>query len=126
MLEDNLRIAIAQLKSGKLRSLLTVLGITIGIATVIAIVAVLEGYFASISSDLNVLGANTFQVQKWDQFGAIQVGQGDKKYRKNIDPYLAETLREECDLIENAGAEIWQFGQVIQGYLIHGHYCHSI
>jgi len=114
MLEDSLRIAISQLKSGKLRSLLTVLGITIGIATVIAIVAVLEGYFASITSDLNVLGANTFQIQKWDRFGAIQVGQGDRKYRKNIEPYLAETIREECDLVENAGAEIWQFGQAVQ------------
>jgi len=113
MLKDNLRIALGQLRSGKLRSLLTVLGITIGIATVIAIVAVLEGFFASISSDLNVLGANTFQVQKWDQFGGIHVGEGDSRYRKNIEPYLSEVIREECDLVENAGSELWQFGQAI-------------
>jgi putative ABC transport system permease protein len=114
MLKDNLKIALAQLASGKLRSLLTVLGITIGIATVIAIVAVLEGYFASLSADLNMLGANTFQVQKWDAFGGIQVGAGDKQYRKNLQPELAEVVREECDLVLNAGAEIWKGGQVIQ------------
>jgi putative ABC transport system permease protein len=114
MLSDNLKIALDQLKSGKLRSFLTVLGITIGIATVIAIVAVLEGYFASISSDLNVLGANTFQVQKWDQFSGIHVGRGDSDYRKNIEPYLSEVIRDECNLVENAGSEIWQFGQMVQ------------
>ncbi len=114
MLKDNLRIALEQLKSGKLRSLLTVLGITIGIATVIAIVAVLEGFFASISADLNILGANTFQVQKWEAFGGIQVGEGDSQHRKNLKPELAEVVREECDLVLNAGAELWQFGQSIQ------------
>lgn len=114
MLQDNLKIALDQLRSGKLRSLLTVLGITIGIATVIAIVAVLEGYFTSISSDLNVLGANTFQVQKYDNFSGIEVGEGDSRYRKNLQPYLSEVIREECDLVENAGSEIWQFGQMVQ------------
>jgi len=114
MLKDNLRIALEQLKSGKLRSLLTVLGITIGIATVIAIVAVLEGYFASVTADLNVLGANTFQVQKWDNFGGIHVGEGDSRHRKNIQPELAEVVREECNMVLNAGAEIWKRGQAIQ------------
>lgn len=114
MLKDNLLLALGQLKSGKLRSLLTVLGITIGIATVIAIVAVLEGYFASVSADLNVLGANTFQVQKWDNFGGIHVGDGDSRHRKNLKPALAKVVREECDMVLNAGAELWQFGQSIQ------------
>jgi putative ABC transport system permease protein len=114
MLKDNLRIALEQLNSGKLRSFLTVLGITIGIATVIAIVAVLEGYYASITEDLNVLGANTFQVQKWDNFGGIEVGEGDSKFRRNLQPELAEAIREDCDLVERTGAEVWRFGQMVQ------------
>ncbi|MCB0282621.1 MAG: ABC transporter permease [Calditrichae bacterium] len=114
MLKDNLRIAFEQLQSGKLRSLLTVLGITIGIATVIAIVAVLEGYFASISKDLNALGANTFQVQRFDRFGGIHVGRGDREYRKIISPEVAEAIREECDLVDKAAAELFQFGMSLQ------------
>ena len=84
MLKENLKIALEQLKSGKLRSFLTILGITIGIATVISIVSVLEGYFVSISSDLNALGANVFQVQKWDNFRGVQVGSGDSQYRRDL------------------------------------------
>lgn len=114
MLKDNLRIALQQLQSGKLRSILTVLGITIGIATVIAIVAVLEGYFASISTDLNALGANTFQVQRNDRFGGIQVGEGDRRYRRIIKRELAEAIREECDLVDKAAAELFQFGISLQ------------
>lgn len=115
MLNDNLNIALQQLKTGKLRSMLTVLGITIGIATVIIIVAVLEGFFVSFSEDLNVLGANTFQVQKNDLFSGItQAGDKKKKYRKNIKPQLAKTIREECDLVEDVAAELWTGGQVIK------------
>ena len=114
MLKENLKIALQQLKSGKLRSFLTILGITIGIATVISIVSVLEGYFVSISTDLNALGANVFQVQKWDNFRGIQVGSGDSQYRRDLKKELAEAIRENCDLVEEAAAESWQFGQFIQ------------
>ena len=40
LIEENLRIAIEQIRSGKLRSFLTTLGIIIGIATVIFIVSI--------------------------------------------------------------------------------------
>lgn len=58
---ENLGVAWTQIKSSKLRSILTTLGITIGIATVIFIVAILEGYTLSITKELNMLGANVFQ-----------------------------------------------------------------
>ena len=57
--------AYQQLRSNRLRSVLTTLGIVIGIGTVILIVSVLEGYRSSIEAELNLLGANTFQVEKF-------------------------------------------------------------
>ena len=76
---ENLIVAWIQLKSSKLRSILTTLGITIGIATVIFIVAILEGYTLSITKELNMLGANVFQVEKYDRDAAIQVGHRFKR-----------------------------------------------
>lgn len=114
ILQENLHIAIAQLKSSKLRSLLTTLGITIGIGTVIFIVSVLDGYNQSITAELNILGANTFQVQKHDDFTGIRVGHDRRKYRKDLEKELAEAIREHCDLIRFVGAEVWQFGKSIQ------------
>ncbi|MBN2425125.1 MAG: ABC transporter permease [Calditrichaceae bacterium] len=108
IIRENLDIALTQLKSGKMRSFLTTTGITIGIATVIFIVAVLEGYNKSITDELNVLGANVFQVQKRDVNTGVQVGHGNvEKYRKDLKRELAQAIRQNCDLVEAAGAEVW-------------------
>ncbi len=114
IIRENLDIAVTQLKSGKMRSFLTTLGITIGIATVIFIVAILEGYNESITEELNILGANVFQVQKEDINAGIQVGHGNRdKYRKDLEKELADAIREHCDLVEAVGAEVWMFNESI-------------
>ena len=112
IIQENLLVAVNQLKSGKMRSLLTTLGITIGIATVIFIVAVLEGYNRSITEELNILGANTFQVQKNDiNEGFSHDHRQDT--RKDLKRELAAAVRENCDMIEAVGAEVWQYEQSI-------------
>ncbi len=108
LLEENVRIAIEQIKTGKLRSLLTTLGISIGVATVIFIVSILEGYNHSIQQQLNILGANTFQIQKDEIFTGVQVGFRKKKPRKRLDKSLAKAIRENCDLVQFVSAEIWE------------------
>ncbi len=113
MIRENLAMAFQQLSSGKLRSMLTLLGITIGIATVISIVSVLEGYFANITRDLNVLGANTFQIEKNDRVAGIKIGSRKNKYRPNIKKELAAEIREKSSLVALVGAEMWKGGQRI-------------
>ncbi len=110
---ENLSIAIEQIRYGKMRTLLTTLGITIGVATVIFIVAVLEGYNSNMTKELNILGANTFQVQKNDINAGIQTGPRKRKARKNLKIELSAAISNNCDLVEAAGAEIWQFGTVL-------------
>ena len=113
IIQENLLVAVNQLKSGKMRSILTTLGITIGIGTVIFIVAVLEGYNKSITEELNILGANTFQVQKRDVNTGIQMGHRKREFRKDLKRELAQAVRENCNMIEAVGAEVWRFGQSI-------------
>ncbi len=113
MIGETLRIAVDQLKSGKMRSFLTTLGISMGVGTVIFIVAILEGYDRSLTAELNILGANTFQIQKRDINTGIQIGYRKEKYRKNLKRELADAVREHCDLVEAAGAEVWQFNSSI-------------
>jgi putative ABC transport system permease protein len=115
LFEENIRIAASQLRAGKMRSFLTTLGITIGVGTVIFIVSILEGYNQSITSELNILGANTFQVQRNDRFTGIGHGRDAQKYRKIIKLEIAQAIRDNCDMAEAAGAEVWDFGLVV-GY----------
>ena len=48
-----------------LRSLLTLLGIVIGVTTVVTMMGLIEGLRIKVNTDLTQLGANTFQVAKW-------------------------------------------------------------
>jgi putative ABC transport system permease protein len=109
-LKENLHIAWLQLKSSKMRAILTTLGITIGIATVIFIVAILEGYGRSIEAELNMLGANVFQIQKWD-FGGEHAR--EHQYRKDLKKEYSEIIRRSCDLVKYVGAEVWMRNVVV-------------
>jgi putative ABC transport system permease protein len=62
---DNLRLAFGTFLGNPLRSLLTLLGIVIGVTTVITMMALIEGLRIKVNKDLSQLGANTFQATKW-------------------------------------------------------------
>ncbi len=106
---ENLVVAWTQLKSSKLRSILTTLGITIGIATVIFIVAILEGYTLSITEELNMLGANVFQIEKYDRDQGIQVGHRRRERRKDLKMEYSQEIREKCDAVRFVGSEVWYY-----------------
>jgi putative ABC transport system permease protein len=107
-IQENIKIAWSQLKSSKLRSILTTLGITIGIATVIFIVAILEGYNLSITEDMQGLGANVFQVEKYDRSGGFDHRR--REVRKDLKKEYAKEIREQCDVVKLVGAEVWNYG----------------
>ncbi len=61
-LKENIFLAVAGLKSNKVRALLTMLGIIIGIGSVIAIVSIGNALTASVTDTMSTLGANNIQV----------------------------------------------------------------
>jgi putative ABC transport system permease protein len=66
---DNFKIAIRGATSNKLRSLLTMLGVLIGVASVIILVAVGTGSSRSVQNSINQLGTNTLTVLNTGRFG---------------------------------------------------------
>ena len=62
MLYENIRLALFSLKANKMRSLLTMLGIIIGIASVIAIMTVGDSVTQTVTESMSSLGANNIQL----------------------------------------------------------------
>mgnify|MGYP003675960097 CR=1 FL=1 len=62
---ETIALAFQSLKANKLRSALTMLGIAIGIFTVIGVMTAVSGVKSKIEDGLNVLGANSFQITKF-------------------------------------------------------------
>src|SRR5258707_13111345 len=59
------RIALDQLRANKLRSGLTVLGVVVGIATVMAMASIVAGFREQIVNTLEVVGPTTFRVLRY-------------------------------------------------------------
>ena len=93
---ENVRFATGALRAHKLRSALTVLGIVIGVMTVIAMVSIIEGFNNSVIKDFQAFGATLVQFQKFDpQFGP---GNRDPSQfnRKELTVEDADALRAGC------------------------------
>jgi putative ABC transport system permease protein len=62
MFFENLKIALRAISANKLRSILTVLGVMIGVASVIAVVSLVQGMQYKISKDLQDIGSSFIEV----------------------------------------------------------------
>ena len=79
-IKESFRMAIESIRQNKLRSILTLLGISIGVFSVIGVMTAIRTLESSVNSQLDIFGTNTFMVQKSP---AIQIhGPGNNKIRK--------------------------------------------
>ena len=73
-LRDLLRLAFSRLGTGKLRAALTMLGVVIGVASVVALVSVAQGATKGISDRLSALGTNLVTVNPGFSRGSVTRG----------------------------------------------------
>ena len=92
--KESFWMAIDAIRKNKLRSSLTLLGISIGVFSVIGVMTAIRTLESSIASGLNVFAANTFVIQKDPEF-YIGSGRNARKYRnrKNITIDQCKTLK---------------------------------
>lgn len=89
---ETIKLALVALATNKLRSALTMLGIAVGVFSVIGVMTVISGLRANIESGLNVLGANSFQISK---FPAINFSDPRQRFanRRDIDYSMATRFK---------------------------------
>ena len=99
-----LTMALASVGANKLRSALTMLGITIGVFSVISVMTAIGAVQGSIESGLTLFGSNIFQFAKYP-VTVNAGGRGSKKYenRRDIDYRQAQRYAE---LMEGNAAEV--------------------
>ncbi|WP_374303066.1 MacB family efflux pump subunit [Paracoccus sp. (in: a-proteobacteria)] len=71
---EALRMALVSMRAHKLRSFLTMLGIIIGIASVVSVVALGEGSRQQVLANISSLGTNTLEVFPGRDFGDMRSG----------------------------------------------------
>ncbi|CUX35561.1 MULTISPECIES: MacB family efflux pump subunit [Agrobacterium] len=73
-LREALRMALLSMRAHKLRTFLTMLGIIIGIASVISVVALGQGSQQRVLQNISSLGTNTLEIFAGKDFGDIRSG----------------------------------------------------
>jgi putative ABC transport system permease protein len=110
-LTENAIMAFSAIWAHKLRSFLTLLGVIIGVTTIIAMMTVIAGLQNKIEEDMSELAPNTFQVQRYDIRMGFGPGHGHFKYRPPIERKHAEAIKKHCPSVTLVGAEAWFFGK---------------
>ena len=110
---ENLMVAMDTLRSHKVRSGLTILGIVIGVTSVIAVASIIQGLNNYISNRVESFGTRTYFVSR------LPVGRFGRppehiRKRKYIEAWYAPALRESCsacDMVTVFGTRAFFFGE---------------
>ncbi|HPR63405.1 MAG TPA: ABC transporter permease [Thermoanaerobaculia bacterium] len=108
---ENFRIALRAIYANKMRSILTTLGIIIGVAAVVAVVSIVQGMSYMIAGQLQDVGATYMMVFPNQDPNDPAVSGKDVKL--TLDD--AEAIRRECPAIAALTPIIWRSGNVTAG-----------
>lgn len=130
MIYENIRLALSGLLANKMRALLTMLGIIIGISSVIAIMTVGNSMTTSVSDSMASMGANNITVglqQKEDEEEKTEEGLqfGGPRRRETAqdeDGFTYEMLKNYCETYKDSiqaisASEDVGSGQIVEGSL---------
>src|SRR4026209_2305120 len=99
-------MSIDTLRTSKMRSALTVLGVVIGITSIVGMTSLIRGFDQSLRDSISQLGPNTIIVQKW---GALSFASGksflEVARRPNLSKEDAMAIERECPSV--ALVDVW-------------------
>ncbi len=100
------RMALDSLRSHKLRSFLTILGIVIGVMTVIGMVSIIQGLNKSFLSELQSAGSDMIMIRKTE---GIQMGRmtEEERTRKDLTFDDVRALEKEATLVRAVAVSIY-------------------
>lgn len=108
-----IRISVKALQRNKFRSFLTMLGIIIGVGSVIAMLAIGQGSKKSIQDEMSSMGTNMIFVRPGDDRpGGVRMSQDEMQSMKLAD---VEAIRERCTAVSAVSPVVSTSGQVVSG-----------
>ncbi|HEX8145051.1 MAG TPA: ABC transporter permease [Pyrinomonadaceae bacterium] len=93
-LYENLRMALANLREHKLRSILTLVGVVVGVWTVIAIASIISGIDVAVQKEVESFGTRTIFLYKFDPGLRTSEPTREERMRKNLTEADAAAIAE--------------------------------
>ena len=109
-LTDLIGMSFQAIRTNKLRSSLTLVGIVLGVASIIAVMTGISVIQVTMEKEMSVLGAQTFQVQKWPAGFSTDEERRKAMRRPPMTLADAQAIRDHVKSVDIVGSEIWEFG----------------
>src|ERR1035437_3823856 len=93
-IKESALMATETLRENKLRSSLTILGVTVGVVTILAMISIIQGLNKSFAEQIESLGSNTIFIAKFDPSFGKPPGQ-EERQRKELTNDDADAIRTE-------------------------------
>ncbi len=107
------KIALKALSNNKMRCFLTMLGIIIGVASVITMLAIGQGSKESIRAQISEMGSNMIMIMPGgDMRGGVRQSAEDMQTLKMAD---YESIRSQCDHVVGVSPNVSSSGQYVNG-----------
>src|SRR5499425_2493812 len=103
---ESIKLALAAIAAHKLRSFLTLLGIIFGVATVIVVVSLIEGFNHYVEEKIADLGSNAFVVNKLGFITSFQEWIEKSKKNKDIKIEDLQAIMEHPVYVKDAAAQV--------------------
>ena len=101
--KESLTLALGNITSQKLRSFLTMLGIVIGIASVISVAAIINGLNRHVTDKIRQIGSHSFFITRFKAFTFdFERLPEEIRRRRHFTPEDAITIRQQCPDVEKA------------------------
>ncbi len=113
LLAEIFRLAFASLMANKLRSFLTILGIGVGVFSVIGVMTFINGMRASVETGLNVLGANSFQVSKTPAFSFSPADSSRYRNRRDLTYAVGSRFKDILGEDARVNLQLSRWGKVV-------------
>ena len=109
LVKEIFQMALDSIRTNKLRSSLTILGIVIGVLTIVGMAAVIDGLNASFAQQLESMGSNLLFVSRFEP--GIHVGRmpEEMRRRKPIAFSDAEAVESSCPSVAAVTSEVTYF-----------------
>jgi putative ABC transport system permease protein len=106
-IREAISMAIAAIKAHKMRAFLTVLGVLIGVTTVIAMVSIITGLNKSMAQQIESLGSNVIYVTRFEIGIRFEGPSEEERNRPAITFEDAMAVQELCPSVEAVSPQNW-------------------
>jgi putative ABC transport system permease protein len=111
---DLVAMSARSILSSALRSVLTLVGIVAGVASIIAVMTAIAVVQSTMEKEMSVLGSQVFQVQKWPAGFNSDAQRRSAMRRPPLTMDNANAIRAQVGSVDLVGSEIWDFGYAVE------------